>query len=57
MAVEDLVGQRQIAYKYKKVVEEPLIPARGAVPGKIWGVRERREGKEEKLISGRGVVP
>ena len=54
MATDDLVGQRQIAYKYKKTKEEKLVPARGAVPGKIWGVREE---KEEKLFSGRGVVP
>ena len=54
MASDDLVGQKNIAPEYKEVKEEPLIPARGAVPGKIWGVREE---KEEKLISGRGVVP
>ena len=53
-AVSDLVGQRNIASKYEDIEEEPLIPARGVVPGKIWGVREE---KEEKLISGRGVVP
>ena len=54
MAVSDLVGQRQIAYKYKKIKEEPLVPARGVVPGEIWGIRR---GKPEQLISGRGVVP
>jgi len=53
-AADDLVGQRQIAYKYKKIKEKPLKAARGVVPGQIWGIRE---GKPEKLVSGRGVVP
>ena len=36
MAADDLVGQKNIAYEYEDIEEQPLIPGRGVIPGKIW---------------------
>ena len=55
MGYNDLVGQEQIAYKYK-VRKISKIPAgRGVMPGSP--LQRVLEGDEDILISGRGVIP
>ena len=55
MGYNDLVGQEQIAYKYVVKKDSKLPSGRGVMPGAP--LRKVREGKEDILISGRGLIP
>ena len=52
MAQDDMVGMERIAYSYEDLPESKLPAGRGSMPGKPL-----QEVEEDKLISGRGVIP
>ena len=55
IATDDLVGMENIANEHWERTRSELQPGVGAMPGKP--LQEIKQGEEDVLISGRGVIP